>query len=190
MSTSTMPYRPEIPHDLSRVPQTIRAAIDKCRAGQSPWPLTLIGPAGCGKTRAALCAMDEVTDGPRIMRTATEMAMWLADARRGGYGEERAMWEYIASASLFVLDDIGTRSTSDCAYESVAGVFNLREDRPTIVISNHPLKMIQKLYDDRIVSRIKNGTTPNLDGLPDLRAAGWRCRITGDKSCQHTPMKS
>ena len=173
------PYRPEIPHDWSLVPAAMKAAIDGCRSGALPWPLTLAGPVGCGKTCAALCMWDEVTDGTRIFRTVTDLADKFHHAKMTDAGEVLVMWEYLTAAKLVVLDDLGARSPSEMTNEMVLSLLMRRIARPTVVTTNlTSLDQITRMYDDRITSRLSAGTVvmPSLAKLPDMRVARSSCR--------------
>lgn len=155
--------------------KTVRDALSKCARGAAPWPLTIYGGAGVGKTCAALCLMDYVRDG-RVYRTLEAACQDLILAQDGKYfAGEYAMgvtgwWDRWSAAGLVCLDEIGTREkVSDFAYSVVKRALDTREFRPIIVISNVNMQGLEKLYDRRITSRLSAGTIVEATG-PDQRA--------------------
>jgi DNA replication protein DnaC len=78
-------------------------------------------------------------------------------------------WQRIREASFVVLDELGCRDrVSDHVYEAVKRLLDEREGRPLMVLSNLDLEAIEKLYDDRLTSRLAAGTVVELIG-PDMR---------------------
>lgn len=153
---------------------TIRRLVN----GELPWPLFLYGPPGTGKTSAALCVLD-YADGDYL--TLTGFCERLIAAQHGrvnvyhlGQGRTiwpEKMWEVVEKSTTLVADEIGA-STRDRStpfqYEALKKLLDLRYGTPTIFISNLDLKDLQRLYDDRITSRLAQGTVVLLDG-PDRR---------------------
>jgi DNA replication protein DnaC len=144
--------------------------------GKLPWPLSMLGSVGTGKTCAALCLLDYAGGD---YWTATDWANTLSYAREGRYtideeGQTRRispiqMWQRCQRLPLFVLDEIGLRSrASDHQYESVKGVIDARKGKPLVVISNLDLPGLEKVYDDRITDRLIEGTV-FLDQNPSRR---------------------
>jgi DNA polymerase III delta prime subunit len=140
-------------------------------SGESPWPLVLSGPAGTGKTCAALCLLDYAggrywTAGGLcdvLIRAQAGRLQW----SNGGYGGTHwpeDVWKWVAGAPLVVVDEIGSRSPSDFAYETVKRVLDEREGRPLVVISNLTLESLTRLYDDRVASRLAGGTVVEVGG--------------------------
>jgi len=169
----TIPFTNGIPHDWSRVPAAMKAAITGCRSGALPWPLTLSGPVGCGKTCAALCMLDDVITGTRIFRTVTDLSDKLHHAKMTDVGEVLGMWDYLTGAELVVLDDMGSRKPSEMVVEAVLSLLDRRIGRATVITTNLTMAEISKvdMYGDRIASRLSAGTVvmPSLAKLPDMR---------------------
>lgn len=159
---------------LAGIPLALRKAIRATVAGEAPWPLVVSGPAGCGKTCAALCLLDHAGG---LYFTAASLAEKLILASKGElYNHDShhtisnaALWEEIATTTLVVLDEVGAREkVSDWHYECVKRVLDEREGRPLMVLTNLSLGAIDELYDDRVASRLAGGTVLILDG-PDRR---------------------
>ena len=153
----------------------LRTAIRSAVSGESAWPLVLTGTAGTGKTCAALCLLDYA--GGRYWTAASLCDVLIrAQAGRllwnnGGYGGTHwpeDVWGWVGKAPLVVLDEIGARSPSDFAYETIKRVLDEREGKPLVVISNLTLEALAKLYDDRVSSRLAAGTVIEVAG-PDRR---------------------
>jgi DNA replication protein DnaC len=165
------------PREIGNIPTPVRAAIRQVVTGSSPWPLFLHGPAGVGKTCAALCLFERVPGG--LYYSASEFATYLADAGMGrlSSGEPgrartlwpHAIWERALRAPLFILDELGCRDqVSDHAFEVTKRVLDVRLGKPVVAISNHNLEGVARLYDDRVASRLAAGTVVEVLG-DDLR---------------------
>lgn len=140
--------------------------------GKADWPLLLHGPAGTGKTCAALCLCD-LTAG--VYRTVMEFCNRVRLAERGELLDEGThaegrvtpsmIWSWWSGAQLAVLDELALRrDVSDYQYEVIKRAIDLREDRPAIYISNVAPDDLRRVYDDRIASRCCAGTVLELAG--------------------------
>lgn len=137
--------------------------------------MTFIGPAGTGKTCAALALLD-IVDGARKFWVAADMLEELIACQKGELtrGERNVnmqeFWDGWRNAALAVLDEIGGRErVSDFHYETIKRAIDFRESRPAIFISNLPLDSrdsgsIRSIYDDRIASRLAGGTVIRFTG--------------------------
>lgn len=155
------------------VPRLFRLALRDCRKGICPWPLTLAGKVGVGKTYAALCFTDHCPSSSEFwtleelcnLLTASMNELWYQRfhtkflRRREEKIGNLVFWDYVGGLPLLVIDEIGSRlKVSDHRYETLKGVLDRREDRPLIMTSNLTIKQTRELYDDRIASRIAAGT--------------------------------
>lgn len=90
---------------------------------------------------------------------------WSREGRGGTLWPDRFRLIYLSQPVLLVLDELGLRDTvSDAHYESVYRAVELRMGRPFVVISNHPLERLEKIYDARTVSRLGAGTLVEVSG--------------------------
>ncbi len=158
----------------------LRVAIRGLLLGTNKWPLFVHGAAGTGKTRAALCLLDYCETS--VYRTVGELCDTLIQAQQGrlewyhdGHGGKtwpENIWKAIRMAAVVVLDEIGTRErVSDFTYDTVKRVIDEREGKPLVCCSNMDLPKIERLYDDRIASRLAAGIVIHLVGA-DRRLKG------------------
>lgn len=156
----------------------LRKHINHCVTGSGPWPLTLVGGVGTGKTLAAVCLLDSARGGT-IYTTVTEMCESTQLAMKGELWDEhtgdrintRQYWHNWQHAVCTVLDEIGARTNvTDHHYDCVKRALDLRErdGLPCVFISNLSLDRIATVYDDRIASRLAQGTLVDMSG-PDRR---------------------
>lgn len=157
---------------LDKVPKELTKIIQEVSEATKPWPLFIWGPAGTGKTCAALCVLDYCGG---VYYTATRLCSAVIESQNGRlvwYHEGRSgviypesFWKRIETGWLTVLDEIGCRDrVTDHQYECVKRFIDSRQGRPAIYLSNLSLEQIEKVYDDRIASRLASGTVFNLSG--------------------------
>jgi DNA replication protein DnaC len=140
------------------------------RTGSQPWPLFMHGPAGTGKTCAAMAFLDWIA-GDRCYYVLPTLLTDLIDAGHrllfDGRGEPvspRMLWCAWRSAAIACLDEIGCRDkASDFHYETLKECIDHRRG-PAIYISNLPPAAIAAIYDDRIASRLCAGTVLHVGG--------------------------
>lgn len=164
-----------VSRSAAMIDKGLSGKIGECVAGESPWPLFVNGPAGTGKTCAALSLLDFLEFGGGKYITAAQLAIdlielmhgrlsWYVEGRGGQYST-RQFWDEYANAPLVVLDEIGCRDkVTDHQYEGVKRLLDERSGRPLMILSNHDLETLARLYDDRIASRIAGGTVVLLGG--------------------------
>jgi DNA replication protein DnaC len=121
---------------------------------QRGW-LYLHGPCGVGKTHLAIAAALEIRrENPYVLFAVVpdllDHLRATFDPTRGVAYDER--FDRIRSATLLVLDDLGTENTTPWAREKLYQLFNHRynERLPTIITSNQE----HKLIDERVLSRL------------------------------------
>lgn len=129
-------------------------------SGRAAWPLFLHGPAGTGKTCAALCVCDRVEYAQ--FWTPEELADGIV---RGGMDDA---WRRLRECDLAVLDELGARErVGDLHYQAVKRFADCREEngrRVAVYVSNVRPERISDLYDDRVASRLLCGTWFELAG--------------------------
>lgn len=162
------------------MPEQARQALHALIDGGARWPLLMFGRSGSGKTCSALCLLDYTWGTYWTVPEFVELLI-RADqgrlVRQGSNGCDYAcgrdwVWEKIDYSMVAVLDEIGARNiVSDHHYECVKRFCDLREERPTVYISNLTPHDLGRIYDDRIVSRLCSGTVLEMDGR-DQRLQG------------------
>jgi len=168
-------YLPCLPRTLQGIEDGLRQRIRGLVLGELPWPLLIHGPAGRGKTCAALLLLDYSSGWYRtVPDLADELIEIAAGVRKtaGAAGEgggltitQSTFWERIEKQPLIVLDELGAKmSVSDHHYTAVKRLLDRRERKPLIVLSNLSPTEIATVYDDRIASRVASGTVVKLGG--------------------------
>jgi DNA replication protein DnaC len=154
---------PNVPRCRDLLKPRLRATIGQLLRGQLPWPLLLWGDAGRGKTCAALLMVDAVP---------SSIYVTLDDLMVDAFERSASIWTVSREALLVVVDELGTRQADwDREYRALKRMADLRDHRPAVWISNHGPEDLQKIYDDRIHSRLCCGTVVELTGL-DMRMQG------------------
>jgi DNA replication protein DnaC len=175
----------------AEIPAPLREAIRRLVAGELPWPLLILGPAGLGKTCAALALLDHCSG---FYYPAPDLAADLIRAQQGRLFtatkrpvHPEGLWDELATAALVVLDEIGSASkVSDFSYECVKRLLDRREGLPLVCISNLDLERLDAVYDERVTSRLAAGTVLTLAGQdrrlpvasPETRTASKTARRT------------
>lgn len=172
------------------VAPVLTKAFESCATGQEPWPLFVFGPAGTGKTCAALSFIDHYGG---VYFTASDFCNTLILARNGDLhwsnGYERNVldvWSKVKSIEFLVLDELATRKTvSEFHYETIKKIIDIREGRPAMYLSNEGPSTLSKVFDDRVASRLASGTIVKLDG--DDRRKGKRFKLVEVNDAEPTP---
>lgn len=182
-SSAAIPLRKEpkqdhlstVRRDIAKITPNVRSAFRDAFAGNATWPMFMFGPAGTGKTCAALCLLDHVGGWYRELPELCQELIDIEFGRKYSEGAENegggrkifpdGFWKGYARQPLVVLDEIGCRDrVSDQHYQTLKSALDKRAGRPLIVLSNLTLGRIEKLYDDRIASRLGAGTVIELGG--------------------------
>jgi DNA replication protein DnaC len=163
-------YLPTLARSVDQIGAQLRKTIGACVEGRAKWPLVVFGPAGVGKTSAALCLLDHSSG---FYYTASTLAEELIRAQQGllltpelrRQVSPTELWKEIREAQVCVLDELCAREkVSDHHYECVKRMIDERYGRPLVVCSNLKIDQIGLLYDDRVASRLAGGTVLTLDG--------------------------
>jgi DNA replication protein DnaC len=173
------------------VTPALRECFRALVAGKAAWPLYLHGPAGTGKTSAALAMLDHcghvlgrlwwpdslrdwcagfvdvrAVGGIRI-KADNDRYGW-SNAEVGGAVSWRQLTEKLDRLPLVVFDEIGVgKEASDFRLDVLLEVLDRRANdpvRPFVVTSNLSPSAVEKVYDDRVSSRILSGTVFHLAG--------------------------
>lgn len=157
--------------------RNLRLAFDRVKAyADKPqgW-LVIKGGYGCGKTHlAAAIANYAIAHGHIAIFIAVPD---LLDHLRAAYSPTSETsyddrFEQIRTASLLILDDLGTQSNSEWAQEKLYQIFNYRYNArlPTVITTNEELEAIEI----RIQSRMVDPSVGQIIHItaPDFRRAG------------------
>jgi Cdc6-like AAA superfamily ATPase len=153
--------------------------------GALPWPLTLWGPPGTGKTCIGLSMLDRVEiiqpKDPRgepvcglFYWAASDYHRTVLDVQMGRCDCSRAdLVRATNRAALIVLDEID-RSTdaTDNRVETILDLIDRREGKPLVVISNGSPDTLGRIYGKRLPSRLSLGTIVKVDGVDRRADAG------------------
>lgn len=179
-STPQRVHRKTHDREKERIPPKIRPLIRKVLIGESPWPLYLWGPPQYGKTSASLFICDLV-NGSYFWDFQTICTIY-AGIKRGeptvlafrgavtpeGWREPERILRFnlmgflnhVRYCPLLVIDEIGLREQpTACQYECLIKILDERVGMPLIVTSNISPAEIEFSYDERIKSRIAQGTS-------------------------------
>ncbi len=182
---------PGIHRDRAMVDPAVRERVRRIIEQGGPWPLTVLGPVGCGKTCLALCVADywQARRAPDAFYfTTSELGAMLADARcgrlcypRGALRSERSLFDDLEHYGLVIVDELGLRTTPpESEYDAVKRTLDARQGRPMVVLANLSLVQLGAIYDERIISRLAAGTILEMRG-PDRRLPAHRpARPAGD----------
>lgn len=150
-------WLPQKPREIVQIDPQIRGIFRQLIAGELPWPLTLLGPAGTGKTCAGLCLVDAA--GGWYYTVAELCDEFIQAQQRSIEITTRRLWDRIEQTVLVVIDELGSREkVSDHHYDVVKRLLDKRENMPAVFISNHSLEKLAAIYDDRLASRLAYGT--------------------------------
>jgi DNA replication protein DnaC len=140
---------------------SLRAATmrmdDIIRAGHS---LILCGPAGSGKTQAAmLIARAAAQEGHRIaVENVGRLAARISAAYADDSTSEHAETKRLSEAALLVLDDVGAGESGEAKIERRLLYFVLEDRqnarRPTVVTTNLSAADLKTFLGDRLMNRL------------------------------------
>jgi len=153
---------PKRVREIHLVDPMFRVVIRQAMVGRKPWPLFVYGPAGGGKTCAALCIAD-----------AYHATYWTAKAfvdryrqcvlgeavTPGGYAyTEFEFWTHYVREPMVIIDDIGRGRMTDFIRETINIALDKRHNMPLMLITNKTPAEIATMFDDPIASRMSEGT--------------------------------
>ena len=140
--------------ELSLAPPPVQAALAACGGGGRPWPLYLHGPAGGGKTSAALALL-------RACGGLYLSAGWWDRCRVEDKVGAADILGCLDRARLVVVDEIGLRAVAtDWQLESLKLLLDGRAGLPLVVTGNVPPRAadgrpgVAEVYDGRIADRL------------------------------------
>jgi hypothetical protein len=160
-------HSPRTHRNPAKIPPDIRPDLRAACKGEKPWPVTISGPSGTGKTCAGLVVADFTTSSKwftwdQFVRDCRDATM---EKLRIPYGtEERKVdwkffWGWLDRSQLLVLDDVGCRGkVSDEVYEVMKTLLDRREGRGLILTTNVDVDKFDEVFDARILDRLLAGT--------------------------------
>jgi len=163
------------PHDgKSGLPSILRQAMNAVTLGESPWPLTMVGEAGAGKSVAELLMLHRWSElgGHVYYNLAADFIERYRLARAGelqwstGYpATELEVVDQWSRPHLAVMDELGTRDkATPFQCEVIQRCLDSRLGRPSVYTSNLALEVLEQVYTDRIASRLSEGTVVYVKG--------------------------
>ena len=150
-----------------QVQQLLRAVRD-----DAAWPLYIYGNPGSGKTCIAALIYERCTRRPMWSR-ADDFLLEYVD--RGDH--RKALQAKVRGTPCLFLDDLGVRPPTPPMLQAIFDVLEMRKGRPVVIVSNHDLRKLSEIYDERIVSRLSAGTVLEIRGQDRRKNTGRKMRI-------------
>lgn len=145
----------------------IQHVLEECRSfitafGKKPDSLLIYGNTGVGKTFLCNCIAKELLDASHtvVYLTAFQLFDILEKYKFNRLPEEYTSIEekvhYILDADLLIIDDLGTESTNSFLASQLYLCVNERllKQKATIISTNLSLDDLNRLYSERVFSRI------------------------------------
>ena len=140
--------------------------------------LLLIGPTGTGKTHLSTAiAKTVIESGYEVIYDSAQniMSAFEEDKFRSGFGHYEPKSAKYLECDLLIIDDLGTEFISTFTLSALYNLLNSRMNKsmPTVISTNLDRGALEKVYEDRIFSRIIGADTFQLTFIgPDRRVEG------------------
>ena len=140
--------------------------------------LLLIGPTGTGKTHLSTAIAKTVIEaGFEVLYDSAQniMSSFEEDKFKSGFGPYEPKATKYLECDLLIIDDLGTEFISQFTLSALYNLLNSRMNKgmPTIISTNLDRGSLEKIYEDRIFSRIIGEDTFQLTFVgPDRRING------------------
>lgn len=137
--------------------------------------LLLIGPTGTGKTHLSTAiAKTVIESGYDVIYDSAQniMSAFEDDKFRSGFGPHEPKSAKYLDCDLLIIDDLGTEFVSTFTLSALYNLLNSRMNKslPTVISTNLDRSALEKIYEDRIFSRIIGTDTFQLTFVgPDKR---------------------
>lgn len=153
--------------------------------GELRWPLFIWGRPGVGKSFASALLYQRWDARQRVAWwRLTDFQARIAECRKNGHAvamvegrpieRTEEMWfRILGQQDMVVFDDVGIREPTDTGFEVLFMVAEHRRMKPTVYTSNVAPAALQKVYDERVASRMLAGTVLEMTGA-DRRVAGQK----------------
>ena len=139
---------------------------------ESAWPLYIYGNPGSGKTCIAALIYEAFTRRP-VWSRADDFLLEYVDRGDG----RKALQAKVEGTPCLFLDDLGVRPPTPPMLQAIFDVLEMRKGRPVVIVSNHDLRKLSEIYDERIVSRLSAGTVLEIRGQDRRKNTGRKMRI-------------
>lgn len=120
--------------------------------------LFLFGPTGLGKTFLSSCIAKELLDQGYsvVYQSANRIFNMLTDAVFSRDLEEKYMVDSLYECDLLIIDDLGTEASTKYTVSEFFDILNTRlmEGKKLVINSNMSLQEVDRLYSNRISSRL------------------------------------
>ena|SRR3990167_4815628 len=142
----------------------------------------LMGPSGRGKTGIAVCLMRDATTAGKSIAWC-HVSTWLRDIRetfdrKDEDGErmhsEASLVRELIAADVAVVDDLGAHRMTDWTQDMIFAVVNGRDssNKATVYTTNLPMADVERIYGERVSSRLARCVKMTIKDGPDRRRRG------------------
>lgn len=151
------------------------------------FPIYLFGPVGVGKSFAAALVYVRINVTASMIPYADLVQMAIESDRSGEVSRtlddggvlelsSAGFWKWVSHVGVMIVDEIGTGAVGDWKVEALWRILDARKGLPTILTGNIDLNVIAEHFDERIKSRITEGTVIRMRG-EDKRRRGLEDRV-------------
>ncbi len=162
-------YSKEKDPEIGISPRDImRAVFANCKkftidfSGENSGNVLLCGPSGLGKTHMAASIANEVMSKGYLViyKSSYKLFQFLEDYKFGRVDRNiySVVYDAIYDADLLVIDDFGTEFITSYTQSVLFDLLSTRiaSDKSTVISTNLTLDNILEIYQERIMSRLKN----------------------------------
>ena len=150
------------PYDIMKVTlATCQKYADEFETGVSG-NLFLFGPSGLGKTFMSGCIANRVCEKGNfvIYKSSYKLFQFLEDYKFGRVDREEfdGVYNAVYDCDLLIIDDFGTEFITSYTQSVFFDLLNSRilENKSTIISTNLPIAKLGDIYQERVMSRLKN----------------------------------
>lgn len=127
--------------------------------GKDSKNLLLIGPTGTGKTHISTAIAKTVIEaGYEVLYDSVQniISAFEEDKFKSGYGLYEPKGQKYLDCDLLIIDDLGTEFTSQFTLSCLYNLLNSRMNKSlaTVISTNLEKNQLERVYEDRIFSRI------------------------------------
>ena len=139
--------------------KNLKICKDFCKKTSKQNGLLFIGPTGLGKTfLSAAIARGAIHNGLWVVyETANKVTETVLDVHFGrGDGQTESAANSYYDCDVLLIDDLGTECVSQYTVSVIYDIINMRTigNKRMLISTNKLINELEKLYDERIVSRL------------------------------------